>query len=119
MNLVHDLFASRTLNRWFPWIAAAILAAGVITFVAVKWTNTSDSLSTPVSNQPAQLPKPQPKTVKLDPAASNVAAQFLANAVSLDFRNGKGKQTAADRAKLAKAWKITAGPLKAGTTYKE
>lgn len=120
MNLVHDLITSRSLNRWLPWIAGLVLAIGVIAFVAVKWNNTAKSLDTPVSNQKASTPGPQPKAVRLDPQARSVAAQFIANAVSLDFRNKDGmKPTAADKAKLAQAWKITAGPLKEGTAYKD
>ena len=84
MNLVQDLFTSRTLNKWLPWIACAVLLAGVIAFVAVRWTNTADSLSTPVSNQPAAVPKPEPKSVKVPHEASQVAAKFIANAVALD-----------------------------------
>jgi hypothetical protein len=118
MNLVQDLFTSRTLNRWLPWIAGLVLLAGVATFVAVKWTNTADSLSAPVSKQPAVVPKPEPASVKASPEAKTVAAQFIANAVSLDFRNRDTKPSAADRAKLAKAWKISGGPIKEGTPYK-
>lgn len=119
MNLVQDLFTSRTLNRWLPWIAGAVLAAGVITFVAVRWTNTADNLDTPVSNQKAALPKPEPASVRVAPETKSVAAQFIANAVALDFRNRDTTPTAADRAKLAKAWKISGGLLKQGVSYKE
>lgn len=119
MNLVSDLFTSRTLNKWLPWIAALVLAAGVITFVVVKWNNTADSLSAPVSNKPAQLPKPEPASVRVDPKAERVAAAFIANAVALDFRNRDSKPTAAEKAKLAKAWKLSGGEIKSGVTYKQ
>jgi hypothetical protein len=119
MNLVQDLFASRTLNKWLPWIAGAVLLAGVIAFVAVKWTNTADNLDTPVSNKPAAVPKPEPAAVRVAPQTKTVAASFIANAVALDFRNRDAKPSAADKAKLAKAWKITGGMLKSGTTYKQ
>jgi hypothetical protein len=119
MNLVQDLFTSRTLNKWLPWIAGAVLLAGVIAFVAVRWTNTADSLSAPVSSQPAAVPKPEPATVKVPHEASRVAASFIANAVALDFRNRDTKPTAADRAKLAKSWKISGGIIKEGTPYKQ
>ena len=36
MNLVQDVFSSRSLNKWLPWLAVVVLAAGVITFVAVN-----------------------------------------------------------------------------------
>jgi hypothetical protein len=119
MNLVQDLFTSRTLNKWLPWIACAVLLAGVIAFVAVRWTNTADSLNTPVSNQPAAVPKPEPASVKVPHEASQIAAKFIANAVALDFRNRDSKPSAADRAKLAKAWAISGGVIKEGTSYKQ
>jgi hypothetical protein len=119
MNLVSDLFSSRTLNKWLPWIAGLVLAAGVIAFVAVRYSNSADSLDTPVSNKPAQVPKTEVASVKLDPATRTVAAQFIANAVALDFRNRDTAPTAADRAKLAKAWKLAAGPIKEGISYED
>ncbi|HWH55956.1 MAG TPA: hypothetical protein VNT04_10320 [Gaiellaceae bacterium] len=119
MNLVQDLFTSRTLNKWLPWVAVAVLAAGVIAFAAVKWSNTADEINTPVSNEPAALPKPEPASVKLDPAARSVAAKFIDTAVALDGRNRDIPLTSADRQKLAQAWKITGGTLKADTSYKE
>jgi hypothetical protein len=119
MNLVQDLFTSRTLNKWLPWVAVAVLAAGVITFAAVKWTNTAKEIETPVSNEPAALPKPEPASVKLDPAARRVAAKFIDTAVALDGRNRDVPMTAADRKKLAASWKITGGVLKTDTTYKD
>jgi|SRR5919202_3180382 hypothetical protein len=119
MNLVQDLFNSRTFNKWLPWVAGAVLAAGVIAFVAVKWTNTADSIETKVTNKPAVLPKPEPASVALDPAARRVAAKFIDTAVALPTRNGLPGSVAADRKKLAQAWKISGGVIKEGTTYKE
>jgi hypothetical protein len=119
MNLVQDLFNSRTFNKWLPWVAGAVLAVGVITFVAVKWTNTADSIDTKVTNQPAAKPKAEPASVSLDPAARRVAARFIDTAVALPTRNGLPGSVAADRKKLAQAWKISGGVIKSGTTYKQ
>lgn len=119
MNLVQDLFASRTFNKWLPWVAVGVLAAGVIAFAVVKWSNTAKPINTPVSNKPAAKPAPEPATVKLDPAFRRVAARFLATAVALPTRNGLPGSAAADRKKLAEAWKISGGILKADTTYKQ
>jgi hypothetical protein len=119
MNLVQDLFASRTFNKWLPRAAVLVLAAGVIAFVAVKWTNTAKDINTGVSNEPAAIPKPEPASVAVAPEARRIAARFIATAVSLDFRNRDVRPTAADRRKLAEAWKISGGTLKQGTTYKE
>lgn len=119
MNLVHDLFASRTFNKWLPWVAVAVLAAGVIAFAAVKWSNTAKPIDTPVSNKPAAKPAPQPASVKLDPAFRRVAARFLATAVALPTRNGLPGSAAADRKKLAEAWKISGGTITSDTTYKQ
>lgn len=105
MNLVQDLFNSRTFNRWLPWLAAAVLAAGAIAFLVAKYSNTATPINTPVSNKPAAVPKPQPVETKLAPDARRVAALFVHTAVA--------------RKNLAAAWKITAGSLKEGTTYKE
>jgi hypothetical protein len=105
MNLVHDLFTSRTANRWIPRVAVLLLVIGVIAFAAVKWSNTAKSINTGVSNQPASMPKPEPPTTKVSPEARRVAAQFIHTAVA--------------RKNLAQAWKITGGILKEGTTYKQ
>ena len=105
MHLVQDLFNPRTINRWLPWLAAAVLAAGTITFLVAKYSNTATPINTPISNKPAAVPKPQPIETKLAPGARRVAALFVHTAVA--------------RKNLAAAWKITGASLKEGTTYKE
>jgi hypothetical protein len=105
MNLVQDLLTSRTFNKWLPRAAVLVLAAGVIAFVAVKWTNTAEPIDTKVSNQPAATPKPEPASVALSGEVRRVAAKFIDTAVA--------------RKNLAEAWKITGGILKEDTTYKQ
>jgi hypothetical protein len=105
MNLVQDLFSSRTFNRWLPWVAAVVLAAGVIAFIAVKYSNTATPIDTPISKKPAVMPKPQAPETKLSPGARRVAAEFIHTAVA--------------RKNLAAAWKITGPAIKQGTSYKQ
>jgi hypothetical protein len=105
MNVVQDLISSRNFNRWLPRVAALVLAAGVIAFVVVKWTNTADPIDTPVSNAPAAKPKPEPVAVAMSPEARTVAAKFIHTAVT--GRN------------LAGAWKIAGPNIRQGQSYKE
>jgi hypothetical protein len=118
MNLVQDLLASRTFNKWLPRAAVLVLLVGVIVFVAVKWTNTAKEIDTGMSNEPPALPKPEPASVKLPREVPGVAAKFIASAVSLEGRNN-GKLDAAARKKLAEAWKISGGILHEDTTYRQ
>ncbi|HEX6491323.1 MAG TPA: hypothetical protein VF002_08110 [Gaiellaceae bacterium] len=105
MNLVQDLFTSRTLNRWLPRVAVVVLLAGVIVYVAVRWSNTATPLDTPVSSKPAVVPGPPPRETKLSAGARQVAAEFIHTAVA--------------RKNLAAAWAITGESIKAGTSYKQ
>jgi hypothetical protein len=105
VNLVHDLFTSRKLNKWAPRVAVLVLLVGVITFAAVKWSNTAKSIDTGATNEPASLPKPEPPTTKVSPEVRRIAARFIHTAVA--------------RKNLAEAWKITGGVIKEGTSYKQ
>jgi hypothetical protein len=104
MNLVQDLFSSRAVNKWLPWVAAAVLLAGLITFYAVRHTNTATPINTPISSLPAAKPKPPPPATALTSSARRVAAQFIHTAVA--------------RKDLAAAWKISGSALKSGISYK-
>jgi hypothetical protein len=105
MNTVQDLITSRTFNRWLPRVAALILAAGVITFFAVKYSNTATPIDTPVTNKPAAKPKPEPVSVAMSPAARQVASKFIHTAVS--GRN------------LAAAWPLAGPSIRQGQTFKQ
>jgi hypothetical protein len=105
MNTVHDLVTSRGFNRWLPRIALLVLAAGVIAFLAVKFSNTAKSVDSPVSTLPATKPKPEPPSVAMSPEARRVASQFIHTAVA--------------RKNLAAAWKISGPNIRGGQTYKE
>jgi hypothetical protein len=43
VNVVQNALSSRRLNRWLPWIAGAVLAAGVIAFLVAYLGNTGDT----------------------------------------------------------------------------
>jgi hypothetical protein len=105
MNVVSDLITSHRFNKWLPRIAALVLVAGVIAFIAVKFSNTATPINTPVSNKPAAKPKPEPVTVALSPDARAVAAKFIHTAVA--------------RENLAEAWNIAGPSIRGGQTYKE
>jgi hypothetical protein len=105
MNVVQDLITSRTFNRWLPRVAALVLAAGVIAFAAVKWSNTADSIDTPVSNTPAAKPKPEPVSTAMSPEARAVASRFIHTAVA--------------GTNLAAAWKVAGPNIRQGQSYKE
>jgi hypothetical protein len=105
MNAVSELVTSRTFNRWLPRIAALVLAAGVIAFLAVKFSNTAKPIDTPLTNKPAAKPKPEPVSVSMPKEARTVAAKFIHTAVA--------------RKNLDQAWKISGPNVRGGQTYKE
>jgi hypothetical protein len=103
VNVVQNALSSRRFNRWLPWIAAAVLAAGVIAFLVAYFGNTADSKESFGSGQ-AQRFAPQ-RTVALDPKARLVAGEFIATAVA--------------RRHLAQAWSLATENVKGGLTRKE
>jgi hypothetical protein len=105
MNVVQDLITSRRFNRWLPRLAALVLAAGVIAFVAVKFSNTAEPINTPVSTLPATKPKPEPVSVAMKPEARRVASKFIHTAVA--------------RKNLDQAWKLAGPDIRGGQTYKQ
>ena len=65
------------VNRWLPWFAGAVLAAGIIAFLIAYFSNTAGSNSNArLSNKPAQTVAPA-KNVPFPPAAKRVAAEFI------------------------------------------
>lgn len=89
--------AAPRLDKWLPWIALAVLAAGVVAFAMVKLTSNGGG------SEPKQT-KPEP-TVPLSKEARGVAVAFIRTAVA--------------RRNLAAAWKLAGAPLKEGTTYSQ
>jgi hypothetical protein len=103
VNVVQNALSSRRFNRWLPWFAGAVLAAGVIAFLVAFLGNTANTKETFGSGQ-AQTYAPK-RTVKLEPKARQVAGQFIATAVA--------------RRNLAQAWPLATANLRGGLTYKE
>lgn len=104
MNVVQSALSSRRLNRWLPWIAAAVLAAGVITFLMVYVGNTAKvSLSEPAGSA---IPAAKtPKNIPFPQAAWRVAREFLFTAVS--------------RKHLAESYAISDPTLRGGFTLRQ
>ncbi|MGD0713594.1 MAG: hypothetical protein ABSB24_05350 [Gaiellaceae bacterium] len=79
------------LEKWAPWLAGAVLVAGVCAYAVTRATS-GGSPAAPASQ----------KTVPLDAKARAVAREFVATAVA--------------RKDLARAWTLTAPELKNGLT---
>jgi hypothetical protein len=103
VNVVQNALSSRRLNRWLPWIAGAVLAAGVIAFLVAYFGNTADSKES-FGSAPAQTFSAQ-REVPLEPAARATAAKFIATAVA--------------RRNLDQAWALATENVKGGLSYKE
>ena len=93
------------LQKALPWIALAILVAGVLTFVGVKWANTGHAEKQVFSNQPVQDVSPVPKTTKLAPGATKAAREFIKTAVA--------------RENLRRAYFLSGPQIRQGQTLKE
>ena len=76
------------LSRWAPWVAGAVLVAGVCAYAVTRLAGGGSSAA--------------PASVPLDPQARAVAREFVATAVA--------------RKDLARAWTLAAPALKRGLT---
>jgi hypothetical protein len=103
VNVVQNALSSRRLNRWLPWIAGAVLAAGVIAFLVAYFGNTANSKETFGSGKPQTFSAE--RTVRLPAQARLVAGKFISTAVA--------------RRDLDQAWKISTDNIKGGLTYKQ
>ncbi len=94
---------SRRVNRWLPWISAAVLVAGVVTFMAVRNTGRPavqpDKFSGKASQAVAQKSVPLQKSQRL------VAGRFILTAVK--------------RQHLAEAYKLSGPDVIQGMSLKE
>jgi hypothetical protein len=88
--------------RWLPWIAGVVLVAGIVGALVRFVGNTANTNVPQVSSRPAVVPRVD-KTVKLSPAARQVAGEFILTAVA--------------RKDLARAWLLTAPALHEGMSY--
>ena len=80
------------LDRWAPWIAGAVLLAGVCAYTATRLVGSGSSTPAAASSQ----------TVPLDAQARAVAKEFVATAVA--------------RRNLGRAWTLAAPALRANMT---
>jgi hypothetical protein len=105
MNVFRESMPRRKLwEKSLPWIAALLLAAGVIALIIKLVPSTNgQSVVTPTKN-PTIVPK-TPKTVKLTNEARKVAGRFILTAVK--------------RRNLDEAWKLSGPQIRQGLTYKE
>jgi hypothetical protein len=105
MSVLRESLPER--KRWekvFPWVAALILAAGVIALIIKLVPGTSGTQASSPTKNPQIVP-PTPKTVKLSNAARDVAGRFILTAVR--------------RQHLDEAWKLSGPEIRGGLTYKE
>ena len=79
MGVPSAVLRSRRFNRWLPWLSAAILVAGIATFLGVYFGNTANSKET-FSQQNAYV-APKHKKVPLSQAARDAAGKFILSAV--------------------------------------
>jgi hypothetical protein len=103
VNVVQSALSSRRFNRWLPWVAGALLAAGVIVFLVTYFGNTANQQET-FSDKNAQTPQVV-KQVPLEPAAREVAGKFILTAVA--------------RKNLDQSWPLVTENVKGGLTKKE
>jgi hypothetical protein len=103
VNVVQNALSSRRVERWLPWIAGAVLAAGVIAFLVAYFGNTADTKETFGPGKPQTFQAQ--RTVPLARDARLVAGKFVATAVA--------------RRNLDQAWPLATENVKGGLTRKE
>jgi hypothetical protein len=106
MQAVASIFTPNRLARILPWLAGALLIAGLVVFLVNRGNNVAAQDKANDKQAAKTYKKPLPlKAVKLSPAARVTAGKFIIDAVQ--------------RKNLAEAWTITGPELKVDTTYKE
>ncbi len=103
VNVVQSALSSRRFNRWMPWLAAALLAVGLIVFLVVYFGNTANPAKETFGG-PAKTPQVV-KQVPLEQAARVAAGRFILTAVA--------------RQNLGEAWNLATPNVKGGLTRKE
>ena len=103
VNVVQSALSSRRLEKWLPWFAAAVLAAGVIAFLVVHFGNTANTKET-FGKQPASTFTAS-KNVPLERGVRETAGKFILTAVQ--------------RQHLDQAWPLVTDQLKGGISYKD
>jgi hypothetical protein len=95
--------SSRRLKLLLPWVSAAVLLAGIGTFVGVHLANTA-AKEPGLSSTPVKVPKAH-KQVSLPDSARRVAGEFILTAVA--------------RKQLDRSWALAHPTLREGFTRKE
>jgi hypothetical protein len=103
VNVVRKTVSLRRVERWLPWIAGAVLTAGVIAFLIAYFGNTADTKETFSPGKPQTFQAQ--RTVPLPREARLVAGRFIATAVA--------------RRHLDQAWLLATENVKGGLTRKE
>ena len=95
--------AIRRVDMWLPWLAGALLAAGVIAFLVARFGGSAGAKET-FGTQDAVKPQVV-KQVPLEKAARDTAGKFILTAVA--------------RRNLDQAWKLATPNIKGGLSFKE
>jgi hypothetical protein len=106
VNVVQSTLSSRRLSKWLPWIAAVILAAGIIAFLIAYFGNTADTSATKDQFSSGKPVTPQVvRQVPLARGARETVGTFLLTAVA--------------RRHLERAWPLVTENIKGGLTFKQ
>jgi hypothetical protein len=104
VNVVQSALTSGRFNKWLPWAAGVLLAAGVIAFMVAYFGNTANPAKETFGA--ADAAKPQVvKQVPIAPAARVSAGEFILSAVG--------------RKNLDKSWALATDNVRSGLTRKQ
>ena len=96
--------AFRRADMWLPWLAGALLAAGIIAFLVARYGGNTAGAKETFGTQNAVKPQVV-KQVPLEQAARETAGKFILTAVA--------------RKNLDQAWKLATPNIKGGLSFKE
>jgi hypothetical protein len=106
MSALQGIATSPKVNRWLPWIAAAVLLAGVVAVLVAYFGNTVPANpNEKVSNAPAQKEVSLGKSIRVPVQARQVAARFIDAGV-------RGHNAAL-------AWKLSGPDIRGGESLKQ
>jgi hypothetical protein len=106
MSTLQGIATSPKVHRWLPWLAAAVLIAGVVAVLVAYFGNTVPANpNEKTSNAPAQKETPLGKAIHLPAAARTTAAQFIDAGV-------RGKNPTV-------AWKLSGPEIRQGESLKQ
>jgi hypothetical protein len=99
------MLTSRRVNRWLPWISAAVLVAGLITFFAVRNTGEPAPLNNSFSKKAPLNAAVSQKSIPLTQTQRKLAGRFILTAVQ--------------RKHLAEAYRLSGPAIREGMTLKQ